>query len=81
MKKYLEQYSVVLPGRLSGINRQTTEILPTDCTKLNVCPLLQMNDMNDIKQLWEDIFPSVVGCRRTNDFCWAMKQSLHFISM
>ena len=36
MKNYLKQHSLVLPGRLSGISRQTTEVLPTDCTKLKM---------------------------------------------
>ena len=81
MKNYLEQYSLVLPGRISGISRQTTEVLPSYLTKKKVyetyCKALA-NDSpisrSSFGRLWKLLFPSGI-CKPMSDLCWTCQKN------
>ena len=83
MKNYLEQYSLVLPGRLAGISRSATEVLPSHLTKQAVYGTYKTALPSDqtplseasFKRLWKLLYPTVAICKPMSDLCWTCQRN------
>ena len=85
MKNFLEQHSLVLPGRMSGITKHATEILPSSFTKKLVYQAYaQASHLDSTRRtlsfssflrLWKLLFPTVSICRPMSDLCWTCQKN------
>lgn len=85
MTNFLEQHSLVLPGRISGITRQATEVLPSSYTKAFIYHHYSEshNQQTEVKpisfssftRLWKLLFPTVSICKPMTDLCWTCQRN------
>lgn len=84
MKNYLEQHSLILPGRMSGISKHATEVLPSHTTKgkmyeTYIAALRQDEEqkisLSSFLRLWKLLFPTVYICHPMSDLCWTCQKN------
>lgn len=83
MKNFIEQYALVLPGRMSKFSRYVTEVLPSHLTKAKIYEVYKSSlpagekslSHRYFSSLWKDFFPSVTICKPMSDLCWTCQRN------